>query len=215
MTQPKNRRAYNIKNLLAKKHKDIKLSKKWAEHIGIPESNGVWIIWGESGNGKSSYVMQMVQELCQHGKVIFNDLEEGTRKTAKKNVLRAGLDNDSKVIKNFNILDKEPMDEFLVRLRKHKSPNIIIINSWQYTGWNTRKFFDLVNEFPNKLFIIISHADGDNPEGSVAKKIKYHADIKIQVKGFKAIPTSRYEVNEEYIIWEKGATKAWMDIKAE
>lgn len=212
--QAKIKRAYNINSIVTKKHKEIPLSEKWAKHIGIPEASGVWFVYGHSGNGKSSYIMQMVKELCQHGKVIYNDLEEGVRLSLKKNIVRAGLEDDIKVNKNFLVLDKEPMDYLLERLRKHKSAKYVFINSWQYTGYNLGQFQNLINEFPNKLFIIISHADGKVPDGAVAKKILYHADVKVWVEGFKAIPVSRYESNEEYIIWDEGAAKYWLDIIA-
>ena len=32
---------------------------KWEAAFGHPDRTGVWIIWGESGNGKSSFVMQL------------------------------------------------------------------------------------------------------------------------------------------------------------
>lgn len=216
MTQiTKNKRAYNVSSIVSKKHKEIPLSNKWAKHIGIPEASGVWFVYGHSGNGKSSYIMQLVKELCLHGKVLYNDLEEGVRLSLKKNIVRAGLEDDPKVKRNFLVLDKEPMDDLIIRLKKHKSAKYIFINSWQYTGFNLSQFHKLINAFPDKLFIIISHADGKNPDGSVAKKILYHADVKIWVEGFKAIPTSRYEANEEYIIWDEGAAKYWLDIKSE
>lgn len=216
MTQPtKNKRAYSVENIISIRHKEISLSKKWEKHIGIPEASGVWFVYGHSGNGKSSYIMQLIKELCQHGKVLYNDLEEGVRLSLKKNIVRAGLKDDPKVKRNFLVLNKEPMDEFRLRLKKHKSPKFVLINSWQYTGYNLSQFKQLINEFPNKLFIIISHADGKNPDGTVAKKILYHADVKVWVEGFKAMPISRYEGNEEYLIWDEGAAKYWMDIKAQ
>lgn len=38
---------------------------KWEAAFGHPDRTGVWIIWGESGNGKSSFVMQLAKYLCQ------------------------------------------------------------------------------------------------------------------------------------------------------
>ena len=34
---------------------------KWEAAFGHPDRTGVWIIWGESGNGKSSFVMQLAK----------------------------------------------------------------------------------------------------------------------------------------------------------
>lgn len=215
MTQIKNKRAYTVNNVLSKKHKKLQLSVEWERQIGVPEASGVWFLYGHSGNGKSSYLMQMVKELCQHGKVLYNDLEEGVRLSLKHNIERAGLDTDIKTQKNLLVLDKEPMDALEIRLKKHKSPNIIIINSWQYTGYNKKQFDQLINSFPNKLFIIVSHAEGKDPDGSVAKKILYHADVKVWIEGFKAFIISRYGKKEEFVIWNEGARKYWMDLEIE
>ena len=48
------------------------------------------------------------------------------------------------------------------------------------------------------FFIFISQADkaGKDPAGSVAKHIRYDADIKIKVEGYKAFVTTRYEDTE-------------------
>lgn len=207
------KRAYSVQSILSINHKEISLTGKWKRHIGIPEESGVWFVYGNSGNGKSSYIMQMVKELSKHGKVVFNDLEEGVRLSMKKNIIREGLNEDPNVKKNFRVLNKEPMEQLEKRLRRHKSPKFIIINSWQYTGYDSEAFVNLINEFPDKLFIIISHADGTRPDGATAKKIHYHADVKIWVEGFKAFPVSRYEGMEKYIIWNKGASEYWMNLK--
>lgn len=211
----KNKRAFSVNNVVSKKHKKLALTEQWKQQIGTPEASGVWFVWGNSGNGKSSYVMQMVKELCQHGKVLYNDLEEGVRLSLKHNIERAGLDKDEKSLRNLLILDKEPLNDLQIRLKKHKSPNFIVINSWQYTGYNKKQFDQLINDFPNKLFVIISHADGSVPYGSVAKQILYHADVKVWVEGFKAEITSRFGKKTEYIIWEEGAAKYWIDLKIE
>ena len=66
----------------------------------------------------------------------------------------------------------------------------------------------------NKLFIFISHADGKNPEGSLAKFVKYDADVKIRVEGYRAMCLSRLGGDKEpYTIWEQGAAQFDLKIK--
>ena len=71
---------------------------------------------------------------------------------------------------------------------------------------------------PDVLFIFIAHEDKGQPKGNMAKNIRYDADIKIRVEGYKAFATTRYEDSEkgeggaDFIIWEQGAREYWADV---
>ena len=54
--------------------------------VGEIAPTGVWLIWGKSGSGKSSFVMQLCKELCRHYKGIYNSLEEGISLTLQNNI---------------------------------------------------------------------------------------------------------------------------------
>ena len=207
------KRAVSIEDMLRKNFETIPLTGKWAEFMGIPEANGVMLVYGHSGNGKTSFLMQLAKELSKHGKVAYNTLEEGARYSMKQAIITTGLDDSADARKNFVILDREPIAELKNRLRRHKSPKFVIIDSFQYTGLNKAEYIALKEEFKNKLFIFNSHADGKEPRGSVAQFVRYDADVKIRVEGYKAFPTSRFGGGEPYVIWEKGAADYWMDIK--
>lgn len=70
-------------------------------------------------------------------------------------------------------------------------------------------YIALKKEFPNKLFIYISHADGKEPDGKLAKQIRYDSNVKIYVDGYIASCNSRYGGGEPYTIWEEGAARVW------
>lgn len=57
-----------------------------------PARNGVWIVWGASGNGKSSFVMQLAKYLCSFGKVIYDSLEESTGLSFQMSLKRHKMD---------------------------------------------------------------------------------------------------------------------------
>ena len=63
--------------------------------------------------------------------------------------------------------------------------------------------------------MFICHDKNGNPDGKLATFIRYDAEIKIKVEGFKAFVTTRYEdpANGEggadFIIWEQGAADYW------
>ena len=97
-----------------------------------------------------------------------------------------------------------------LRLRRHKSFNIVIIDSFQYTQMTYRDYIQLKEEFPDKLFVFISHARGKNPKGDAATSVMYDADLKIWVEGYVAFSKGRYQGSTgEYTIWEKGAYDYW------
>jgi hypothetical protein len=72
-------------------------------------------------------------------------------------------------------------------------------------GLTAEQFKELKALFPKKCFVIICHEDGAKPKGNHGKSIEYMTDIKIRVRGFVAMPRSRFGGNEDYVIWEKGA----------
>ena len=111
------------------------------------------------------------------------------------------------VARRFVLLDKEPVPELIERLAKQKSPDVVFIDSIQYTGLNYADYKLLKDRFRHKLFVMVSHAEGNQPSGRVARSIRFDAGVKIWIEGFQAYTTSRYGGGEPYVIWEEGAFK--------
>lgn len=200
------KRAVSVAQILNKKFCDMPFDGVFSDSFGLPERSGVWLIWGESGNGKTRFTMQLAKYLCQFGKVAYNTLEEGASKSLQRTIKDEQM---QEVSSQFILLDREPIEELKERLRMRKSPDIVLIDSFQYTGLSKKEYKELKEEFKSKLFIFISHAEGKLPEGRPAKFVRYDADIKIFIEGFKAFPISRFGGGEPYIIWEEGARRYW------
>lgn len=198
------KRAVSVTNLIATKFEVMKFTDQWLAAFGEPELNGVWIVWANSGNGKTSFCLQLAKYLTAFAIVGYDSLEEGVRLSFKQAVIRAGLKD---VSRRFVLLHREPMSELKQRLRKRRSPRIWFIDSFQYTGMTKKEYMALKEEFPDKLFIFISHAEGKEPAGKTAKFIRYDADIKIRIEGYKAFPLSRYGGGEELVISPELAEK--------
>jgi hypothetical protein len=198
-------RAYSPTEILAMKYKLLEWAEEWRKAFDNPESSGVWFIWGNSGNGKSSFVMQLVKELAKYGLVFYNALEEGTRKTMQDNIRRSDIISVKKNVK----IGKESIAEMILRASKRKSPQFYVVDSFQYTRMNWKQYLELKETLSNKLIIFISHAEGNKPKGKTAGDVKYDADLKIWVEGFKAISNGRYNPGGEYVIWDEAATKYW------
>lgn len=200
------KRALNVRDILNKKYKVFPFEGKWRDAFDTPECTGVWFVWGSSGNGKSSFVMQLCKELCKYDRVAFNSLEEGTCLTVQNSLKRFGM---AEVSRRLNFI-KEDIPSLRERLRRHKSYNIVIIDSFQYTQMTYKDYIQLKEEFPDKLFVFISHARGKNPKGDAATSVMYDADLKIWVEGHIAFSKGRYQGNTgKYTIWDQGAIEYW------
>lgn len=207
-TLKERKRAVSVAEIYTKKFNVLPFEGEWLDAIGEPELTGTWIVWGNSGNGKTRFVLQLCKYLASLGKkVIYDSLEEGASLSMRNAFIDVGMEE---VKRRILLLDAEPIDQLIERLKKRKSADVVAIDSVQYTGMNYKDYKALRAMFPKKLFILISHADGKNPEGRVAKAIRFDAFVKIWVEGYKAIPTSRYGGGEPYVIWQEGADNYYM-----
>ena len=197
-------RAASLDQVLRTRFKVLPFEGEWKDAIGCPELTGSWIIWGNSGNGKTRFALQLCKYLCQFGRVAYDSLEEGVSVSLVKAIKETHM---MEVRKKFVVLDKEPIDQLTERLEKPKSPDIVCVDSLQYTGMSYEQYKALKERFPKKLFIWISHADGMLPEGRVAKKVRFDSNVKVFVQAYRAEPVSRYGGGKPYIIWEEGYRK--------
>lgn len=195
-------RAVSVNELFNTKFKPLGFTGDWLKSIGDPEARGSWLIWGGSANGKTRFALQLAKYLAQFGRVAYNSLEEGASLSMREAFKNVGMED---VKRKVILLDQEPIKELIERLKKQKSPHFIIIDSVQYTGMNYADYKKLRDLFPKKLFVLISHADGKEPSGRVAKQIRFDAFVKIWIEGYTAYPESRYGGGEPYVIWEEGA----------
>lgn len=197
-------RAYSYADIEKITFKNINIDDAWKEHLGEPQlGNSHWLIYGDSGHGKTSYVLQIVKQLCSKGqKVHYNTLEEGLKKSFQMALKR----NNLKGVPGFNY-QKETLEALTARLSQQRQAKIVVIDSVQYffRDKKVKDYFDFINKFQNTTFIWISAANGNQPDGAIAIKIKYDADIIVKVKNFLAgIEKNRFEATAPHIIWQKG-----------
>lgn len=199
------KRALSPAEVVAKRMLTMPFEGAWYAHMGQPERAGSWIVWGPSGNGKTRYCLMLGKYLTGWGRVAYNSLEEGISESLKRAVMDSGLVG----VRRFVLLDKEPIDELMHRLSRPKSPDIVIVDSIQYSGLNYRSYRDLLATYRSKLFIWVSHADGREPAGRTARSIRYDANVKVYVEGYRAYAVSRYGGGQPYTIWEQGAERIY------
>ena len=208
-------RAISNKNVLTAKFEVAEFDGAFLASFGKPELRGAWIIYGGSGSGKTSFVMQVCKYLTRFRRVAYDSLEQGLSLSLQKAWERAGMEE---VGNRIILLNKESLKDLRLRLTKKQSQDVVVVDSVHYwLGLKMSDYINLRNDFPDKLFIFVSHEKGGQPDGKLAQKIRYDSDIKIRVEGYKAFVTTRYEVAEhgeggaDFIIWEQGAQDYWVD----
>ena len=198
------KRALSVADVLRYKPRVLPFDGAWLESFGTPELSGCWIIWGSSGSGKTRFTLQLCKYLAHFGKVVYNTLEEGLSYSFQKAVLATGMNG----IRGFAVYNKMDIRQMIEQLKMKRSADVVVIDSVQYSGLDKESAKALIDAFPRKLFIFISHADGIHPQGRTAMAIKFHADVKLRVEGYQIpSPISRYKDGkcEPFIIWERGA----------
>lgn len=201
---PKIRRAISMHELFNTKFQLADFQGQWLEFMGRPELSQTWFVYGNSSNGKTTFTLMLAKYLSTFDKVLYNSVEEGLSESFRLAVSRAGISPNDK---NIMLLDQEPIDALVTRLKRRKSPNIIVIDSVQEAQMKFEDYRLLRDTFPEKLIIYISRADGKNPEGATARAIKYCANVKIWVEGYMATCRSRYGGEKPFTIWQQGADR--------
>jgi len=205
----RNKRAISVTDILKYKPKVMGFEGRWLDSFGTPEMSGCWLIWGNSGNGKTRFALQLCKYLTQFGRVAYNSVEEGLSFSMKIAIQDVGM---ADVARRFILLDKEPVEGMIQRLDRRKSPDIVVMDSLQYSGLNKDTAKELTTRFRDKLFIFISHAEGQSPAGRTAKAVRFDANLKLRVEGYRIpAPVSRFKVGrcEPFTIWEEGAAEYW------
>lgn len=191
----------NIKNV---KRKYIPFSGAFQEVFSTPQDKGVWLIWGASGSGKSSFTMQLASELAKYYKVLYNSREEDPRDENFFN--RMDLFGVKERSGKFHAIE-DNFSQLMKRLSHKASAKVIIIDSATYFFRGHHSFEDylkLKKAYPNKLFIITAHARGERPRSELELSIMFDADMKIFVDAYGAYNKGRkYGRKNPYVIWEE------------
>ena len=200
------KKALSMVDLMRKNREVYAFEGALREAFGQPEQNGVWFIWGRSGNGKTSFVLQLCKELTRYGKVAYDSLEEGDSLTMQNALMRVGMGD---VGRRFILLN-ESLKELDTRLKRRRSPDIVVVDSFQYAHIDLKQYEEFIDQHKNKLIIFVSQADGLKPWGRTAQSAMYSASLKIWVEGYRAISKGRYFGNRGYYtIWEERAAEYW------
>lgn len=201
-------RTLSAKQVLTIKFDTIRLGGGWDECVGEIETTGIWFIWGNSGNGKTSAVVSLCKELSAFGKVLYNSREEGVSLTMQNTLRRYGMGELGSRFQLANMSLPE-LDE---KISQQRSPKFVVLDSFQFMGLTYKDFRAFCERHKNKMLIFVSRTRGRQPEGRAAISAMYDASCKIWVEGYKAFSKGRFVgATGEMTIWEEGAKKYWSD----
>lgn len=208
-------KALSNRNVCDANFKVADFTGEWLATFGKPELRGAWIIFGESGSGKTHFALSLLAYLTQFvDKAAYDTIEQGLSLSFKNSWLDANMaEVGNKVV----VYSKEQIPALRERLRKRKSPQVVVIDSiTALVGFTRSTFASLMDEFPDKLFIFIAHEENGKPYPAVARHVRKLAEVKIRVEGFKAYPMTRFATaeggGEEFVIWPEGAAKYYAQI---
>ena len=175
----------------------------WEASLGRPAKSGTWLVWGHSGNGKSSFVMQLGRKLCGWGPVLYVSYEEGVKMEFQRRLKYLHM---SEVKSRFTVVTDDTLEELTERLSRPRSARFVIIDSFQYSGWTYEQAKGLVDQFPRKGFVFVSQEYKGQPLGKAAIRLRYMADMKVRVAGYKAYCQGRAtgDPGSYYTVWEEG-----------
>ncbi len=201
-------RTLSARQVLTIRFDTVRLGGGWDSCVGEIETSGIWFIWGNSGNGKTSAVVSLCRELSVYGKVLYDSREEGVSLTMQNTLRRYGM---GELGSRFQLADMT-LGELDERLSQRRSPRFVVIDSFQFMGLSYREFRAFCERHSSKLLIFVSRARGRQPEGRAAASAMYDASCKIWVEGYKAFSKGRFIGEKgEVTLWEEGAAKYWSD----
>lgn len=200
------------KNFVKQKFEFAEFEGKWLESFARPELRGVWTLYGKSGQGKTSFCLQLAKYLTGFGKVRYVSLEQGVSLSLQQEWMRENMNECGNQIA---VVSHAELDDIVENCKSRKAAKIWIIDSINY--WKGTTYRELRNKLIDanrkKMFIFVAHEKNGLPNGSVAQELYYHSDVKMRVEGYKVFINSRFATHElggePYIVWHEGAEKYW------
>lgn len=204
------RKAITAAKAMSVRTATVAVCPEWTGCLGGEiAASGVVFVWGNSGNGKSNAVMSLARMLAAHGRVLYLSIEEGYSLSFQRTLGRNRMDALGAA---FQIVDSAGIEDLQTLLRQKRSAKVVIIDSVQAMGLTWQQYFELRQRNPKTLFVLVSRAEGKQPEGRAARRMMYDAGLKIWVEGYVAFSKGRF-IGETgiYTIWDKGARDYWGD----
>lgn len=206
-------RFLSLRNVDDKKNVIVPFKGVWYDLMRHPDHSGCWIIYGKSGHGKTSFMMQMARELDEMKyRVIIFSLEEGIRSTFRDALHSNGIITGVHKINISTGASVDDLDKWLGTTSR--PPGFIFIDSVQYWSMEYKataaKIIELRKKYESTVFVFTSHIQGNEVEGNDAYWVKRDSFCRIHVVGFTAYYEGRGS-GGQYTIWKDGAERWFLE----
>ena len=183
-------RTLSITNVYSKKHHPFEFDGVWADVLGTPSRNGIWLIWGSAKNGKTWFALKLANYLSQHERTLYISAEEGTELEFVSNCKRAGITIDNKVLKVKGYTEILKLKELL---DKRRPPKIVFLDNLTVYKEELKSgtLLKLIRKYDKTLFVILSHEDRGKPYPATAVLSERLAKVIVYVKGLTCFVSGR------------------------
>jgi hypothetical protein len=163
----------SLRELQKKQFKTLDFIGEWKKLIGTPEQKFAMMIWGQPGNGKSTFAVNFSEYLANNfGYVLYNSAEEGVSLSLKEKLKNINSDQ----IRISNIKDFEGMKKHL----KVSRSKFVILDSVNHMNLTADQVEELKKIDPTRGFITI-HQSTKGGDFKGDNKFLHNCDIEIMV----------------------------------
>lgn len=172
-------RIISLSELKAQEFDVYNFSEGFDEIIGNPAKNFSMVVYGESGQGKSTWVIEFANYLAEtHGKVLYNSSEERISQSLKRKLLKYDSDN-------FAIAECQNYKALKQAIRGNGF-KFVVIDSINDMNIKPNELAELTERNADKAFIFIMQATKQgNYKGS--SQFVHDADILIRLESYQPI----------------------------
>lgn len=179
---------YSIKALREKNFKTLELNGVYGPLFGNPERKFTAECYGESGSGKSVFLLQFANYFAKNfGKVLYNSHEEGASQTIQERINNFDID----ATKLF-VADALPFEIMCEKIERNYY-RLLIIDSVKYMGFTFAQLKELRARFAKRWLSVIMVDFGKsqgNPQSGV--DLLHAADVKMFFRDGRIYSVSRY-----------------------
>jgi len=192
----------------------LPIKEPWAGTLGKVPHNFIAVVYGFSGNGKTEFVVQWAKMLANLGKKVGwlsyeqrhgSDFQMATKRNKMEEVSGNFYPIDPIASIPDGVTLIEDLDKYL---RKRNSPDVIVIDSIDYTGFDWNDYVMLKNRYgTRKIFIFIAHSTkAGGIKKAISERIIFDGGMGIFVSHYIAHPNkNRYGGFDPFVVWEEMA----------
>lgn len=159
---------------------NLEMSEEYKNLFGNPPENFSMLVYGESGNGKSTWTINFAEYLAnKHGRVLFNSSEEGLGETLRRKL----IDKNSKYLDLSQCKNFESLKNTLPQKGKYR---FLIIDSINDMNLTVKDLKELRAMDTNRAVIYIMQATKAG-EYKGDSGFRHEADYVIKLENYTAI----------------------------